>query len=44
MVLPVGSVGVAILESAGGLFWSTTFACSAIKSLTEVEIGQCSPW
>ena len=30
--------------SVGGLFWPTTFACLAIKSLTEGEIGQCSPW
>ena len=28
----------------GGLYWSTTLACSAIKSLTEGVVGQCSPW
>ena len=27
-----------------GLYWPTTMACSAIKSLTEGAVGQCSHW
>ena len=28
----------------GDLYWPTTLACSAIISLTEGTVGQCSPW
>ena len=28
----------------GGLYWPTTLACSAIMSLTEGTVGQCSHW
>ena len=27
----------------GGLYWPTVLACSAIISLTEGTVGQCSP-
>ena len=27
-----------------GLYWPTTLACLAIKSLIEGAVGQCSPW
>ena len=28
----------------GGLYWPTILACSAIISITEEIVGQCSPW
>ena len=43
VVLPVGVISITTLASFGGLFFPTTLALSTIKSLTEGEIGQCSP-
>ena len=28
----------------GGLYWPTALVCSAIMSLTEGTVRQCSPW
>ena len=44
MVSPVRVVCVVVLALVGGLYWPTTLACSAIKSLIEGAVGQCSPW
>ena len=44
MVPPIGIICVAYGAFVGGLYWPIALACSAIISLTEETIMQCSPW